>query len=148
MSQIKRFNLRVYALLLNPLGQILVTKEKLGDKEFHKFPGGGLELGEGPMDGIRRELREELDLENIELNHFFTTDEFVKSAFRDEDQIISIYYIAIVEHWDQLSNVDLEAAGAEILERKWLDLNDLFNHIQFPMDLKASKLLIESLLRE
>ena len=47
MSQIERFNLRVYALLLNPLGQILITREKLGDREFYKFPGGGLELGEG-----------------------------------------------------------------------------------------------------
>ena len=88
ITEIKRFNVRVYGLLLNDNREILLSTERRGDFHFTKFPGGGLELGEGTKDCLMREFKEELGIE-IELKkHFYTTDFFQRSAFRNEEQII------------------------------------------------------------
>ena len=89
------------------------------------------------------ELKEELGIQELELEHFFTTDNFVQSAFREEDQILSIYFKAEIDFELNLSHVDQDEAGAEILEFKWVDLDDLDSYLQFPMDHKVAKLLTE-----
>ncbi len=94
---IDRFNLRVYGLLLHH-GCVLVTDEWIKDLPVTKFPGGGLEFGEGPVEGLRREIREEMGLEARSIRHFHTTDVFQRSAFRGSDQIISLYYTFEVDH--------------------------------------------------
>jgi len=86
------FNLRVYGLLLNDKKQVLVSDEYIRGGYYTKFPGGGLEFGEGTRDCLQREFKEEMDL-NVEVTgHLYTTDFFQMSAFNPEHQIISIYY--------------------------------------------------------
>ena len=87
-----RFNIRVYGILINEKKQVLVADEYIRGGLYTKFPGGGLEFGEGTRDCLKRELREELGIESEIGNHIYTTDFFQMSAFRPEDQIISIYY--------------------------------------------------------
>jgi 8-oxo-dGTP diphosphatase len=85
------FNVRVYGLLVNQAHQLLISDEQQAGKRFSKFPGGGLELGEGLIDALKREFMEECNAEVEVLNHFYTTDFYEKSAF-NESQVISIYY--------------------------------------------------------
>jgi ADP-ribose pyrophosphatase YjhB (NUDIX family) len=88
------FNLRVYGLLINDQKQVLVSDEYIRGGYYTKFPGGGLEFGEGTRDCLKREFKEEMDL-NVEVtDHLYTTDFFQMSAFNPEHQIISIYYFA------------------------------------------------------
>src|ERR1043165_8082738 len=91
MGVSSRFNVRVYGLWIHE-GQILVNDELIRGKQVIKFPGGGLELGEGTIDGLKREWQEELNLDIEVLEHFYTTDFFQHSAF-DDSQVISIYYL-------------------------------------------------------
>jgi 8-oxo-dGTP diphosphatase len=86
------FNVRVYGLLISADNQLLISDEQSGGKRFSKFPGGGLEYGEGLIDALKREFQEECELEVDVLSHFYTTDFFEKSSFNDS-QIISIYYL-------------------------------------------------------
>jgi len=86
------FNVRVYGLLINPEKEILISDEQEYGIRFTKFPGGGLESGEGLVDGLKREFKEECDLEIEIVKHFYTTDFYVKSAFNDS-QVISVYYV-------------------------------------------------------
>ena len=88
----KRFNLRVYAIIINEQNEILVSDERRFNKSFTKFPGGGLEFGEGLKDGITRELKEELGLDAEIGDLFYVNDFFQVSAFRDTDQLLSFYY--------------------------------------------------------
>lgn len=86
------FNIRVYGILINEQKQILVADEMVRGMRLTKFPGGGLEVGEGTRDCLQREFKEEMNL-NVEVgNHIYTTDFFQKSAFNPDHQIISIYY--------------------------------------------------------
>ena len=86
------FNIRVYGILINEKKQVLVSDEFIRGNYYTKFPGGGLELGEGTRDCLKREFREEMDLDVQIEDHIYTTDYFQMSAFNPDDQIISIYY--------------------------------------------------------
>ena len=86
------FNIRVYGILINDQKQVLVSDEYIRGMYITKFPGGGLELGEGTRDCLKREFLEEMNL-NVEVGeHIYTTDFFQISAFNSGHQIISIYY--------------------------------------------------------
>jgi ADP-ribose pyrophosphatase YjhB (NUDIX family) len=87
-----RFNIRVYGVLKNIQNEILVTDELIRGNEYTKFPGGGLEFGEGTRDCLKREFMEEMNLAVEVGDHLYTTDFFQMSAFNPEHQIISIYY--------------------------------------------------------
>ena len=76
-----RFNLRVYGLLINEQQQVLVSDELIRGNYITKFPGGGLEFGEGTRNCLQREFREELNLQVETGEHFYTTDYFQQSAF-------------------------------------------------------------------
>jgi 8-oxo-dGTP diphosphatase len=88
------FNIRVYGILLGENRQVLVSDEFIRGNYYTKFPGGGLEFGEGTRDCLKREFKEEMDLEVRIGDHIYTTDYFQMSAFNPEHQIISIYYFA------------------------------------------------------
>ena len=86
--------LRVYGILINDANQVLVSDEYIRGNYYTKFPGGGLEFGEGTRDCLRREFMEEMNL-NVEVGgHIYTTDFYQKSAFNNAQQILSIYYYA------------------------------------------------------
>jgi len=89
------FTIRVYGILLNELKQVLVSDEYIRGGYYTKFPGGGLEFGEGTRDCLKREFKEEMDLVVEVGAHLYTTDFFQMSAFNSSHQIISIYYAAI-----------------------------------------------------
>ncbi len=88
------FNLRVYGILINESKQVLVSDELIRGSYITKFPGGGLEFGEGTRDCLQREFMEEMNLKVDIGEHIYTTDYFQMSAFNPEHQIISIYYFA------------------------------------------------------
>ena len=88
------FNIRVYGILINEKKQVLVSDEFIRGSYYTKFPGGGLEFGEGTRDCLKREFKEEMDLEVEIDDHIYTTDFFQMSAFNPEHQIVSIYYFA------------------------------------------------------
>jgi 8-oxo-dGTP diphosphatase len=88
----QRHIIRVYGIYIDDADNILLSDEKYGDSYFTKFPGGGLEWGEGTRDCLVREFKEEFNIDIEVLDHFYTTDYFQVSAWDQEHQIMSIYY--------------------------------------------------------
>ena len=89
-----KFNVRVYGILMSNTKQVLVSDEFIRGKYYTKFPGGGLEFGEGTRDCLKREFKEEMNLDVSIEDHIYTTDVFQMSAFNTAHQLISIYYFA------------------------------------------------------
>lgn len=89
----ENFNIRVYGIYLNDFGEVLITDEVRNGFRMVKFPGGGLEFGEGPVDCLKRECIEESGQEFEVIEHLYTVDFFQRSVFNPSDQIISIYYL-------------------------------------------------------
>lgn len=143
------FNVRVYGLLINDEKEILLSDEQEQGMQFTKFPGGGLEYGEGLTDGLKREFIEECNADIEVLSHFYTTDFFVKSAFNDS-QIISVYYLVKNASPVNLSiktvPFDFEGDGEVLQAFRWVKLTDLKpDDFMFPIDQHVAKLLIENI---
>jgi 8-oxo-dGTP diphosphatase len=82
---------RVYGILIIR-NKLLVARESFRGISMVKFPGGGLQFGEGTIDCLRREFEEEVKVPIATLEHFYTTEFFQESAFHEKTQILSIYY--------------------------------------------------------
>jgi 8-oxo-dGTP diphosphatase len=139
------FNIRVYGLLINEQDQILISDEEEFGFQFSKFPGGGLEYGEGLIDGLKREFVEECDSEIEVIDHFYTTDFFCKSVF-NESQVISIYYT--VKNTAQLNLnfkdriFDFDGDGDILQSFRWKNIAELQeDDVTFPTDQKVVELL-------
>jgi 8-oxo-dGTP diphosphatase len=135
----KRFNPRVYGIWVHD-NKILINEEIIRGKEIIKFPGGGLDWGEGPIDCLKREWMEELAIEIEVTGHFYTTDFFQLSAY-DDSQVISIYYWVtaplpanIVNHvpnertfWMNIKDITADTFTLPIDQRVGSLLHDYFN---------------------
>ncbi len=145
------FNVRIYGLLLNEKRQLLISDELDYGMKFSKFPGGGLEYGEGLTDGLKREFMEECDFDVEILSHFYTTDFFLKSAF-DDTQIISVYYLVknIGTINLPIKTVPFDFEGIKEADGifqafRWLDFDELkIEDVTFPADQKAVELLLKT----
>lgn len=138
------FNVRVYGLLINDTHQVLVSDEQSGERTFSKFPGGGLELGEGLIDALKREFIEECNAEIEVISHLYTTDFYEQSSFNDS-QIISIYYM--VKPVNPLllnfktAVFDFEEGTSQSF--RWVDLTNLTTEdVTFKTDKTAVTLLL------
>ena len=125
---LKRFNIRVYGLLIHNARVLLIDEEVRG-RHITKFPGGGLELGEGPAECIVREFREETGINVRAAGHVYTTDFFQASAFRPDEQIISIYFrveaIGEIPDSDLSIPYDQHQPHENILGLRWLALSKI-----------------------
>jgi ADP-ribose pyrophosphatase YjhB (NUDIX family) len=141
---ISRFNVRVYALIINELEEVLLSDEFRFGHHFTKFPGGGVEFGEGLKDALFRELKEELNLEISEAQLFYINDFFQQSAFREEDQVLAFYYIVHLKK-NKLSlleyHLPLQTEGEK---QRWKHISQLDNNeLTFPIDQVVAEKLYE-----
>ncbi|MEQ8907971.1 MAG: NUDIX hydrolase [Vicingaceae bacterium] len=140
----KRFNIRVYGILINQQNQVLLSSENRKGFSFTKFPGGGLHWGEGIADCLKREWMEELGLEIKIKEHFYTTDFFQLSAFRENDQLLSIYYFiekALAPHI-QDGQIALDVEEGNTHHFHWESLASLEeSELSFPIDQKVIRKL-------
>ncbi|WP_158828466.1 NUDIX domain-containing protein [Mucilaginibacter lacusdianchii] len=143
------FNVRVYGLLINDNHEILLSDEQEYGQRFTKFPGGGLEYGEGLIDGLKREFIEECNLPIEVSSHFYTTDFYVKSAFNNS-QIISVYYKVInttpVNLPVKIKPFDFDGLHEPLQAFRWKKLTELVpQDVTFPIDQYVIDLLLKEL---
>ena len=144
---VPRFTIRIYGLLLHN-GRVLVADEIIKGRRITKFPGGGLEYGEGPKDCLVREIREEIGVEAFDVEHFYTTDFFQRSTFHEEEiQVLSIYFTFQVAQPETLKVTDRrfvfvdEKEGAEAF--RWLELKGAKEEdVDLPIDKVVLRRLI------
>ena len=136
---ISRIVVRVYGLLFNATGQLLITDEYQMEMPMTKFPGGGLELGEGTIDCLQREIREEMNMEIVDIEHFYTTDFFQQAQFFTDAQLLSIYYTAKLKD-EQLFKAsaqpfDFEQGKDGAQSFRWVNIQDITaDDFTFPID--------------
>lgn len=139
-----KFNIRVYGLLIHN-DKILVSDENRFGMQFTKFPGGGLEFQEGVIDCLKREFKEELNIEIQNPQLFYINENYVPSAFNSSHQLLSIYYL--VES-DEISKIELKEKtfdfnGQEQVFRM-LALNKIEeSSFKFPVDREVVKKLLD-----
>ena len=141
-AMIVSYNLRVYGLLILD-NRVLLTDEYRAGMIMTKFPGGGLEKGEGLADCLIREFEEELAI-SIEVGKLYYVNEFLQvSAFNSSQQLISFYYIVETKERDLIpAPIDLTELKVNEQRFRWVNLNDLDpTTFTFPIDQKVAELL-------
>ncbi len=123
----KGFNVRVYALCIVN-NALLVLKEPFAGKMVVKLPGGGLEFGEGAADCLKREFKEELNLEITVGDAFYIQEDFVPSLAKDDKQLLTLYFYATISNLQQL-----EITDQNIQEVNWIPLT-ANNPFTLPVD--------------
>ena len=147
-NHLRHFNIRVYGLFLNSKNQVLVSDEYQLDTRMTKFPGGGLEFGEGTIDCLRREMREECQQEIFDIRHFYTTDFFQQALYFDDHQLISIYYTAKLKEPLNFKvgykPFDFEVDKNGNQSFRWVDTEKInADEFTFPIDKHVANLLSE-----
>ena len=135
---ISRFNIRVYALIIFK-NNILLSRELIQNELIYKFPGGGVELGEGFVDALQREAKEEMGQHLNHITHFYTTDFFQRSSFDSSEQLISIYFKASLSK-DLNNRLKIPVKDQPVFEWKRLvDLDE--ENLHFPIDKKVLNMI-------
>jgi len=139
MNKLSRFNIRAYAIIVNDKNEILLSDEFVFARRITKFPGGGVELGEGTLDCLHREAMEELGQDIEILHHFYTTDFFQQGYFRNDVQVVSIYYLAKLKEPPRFRistkpfDYENEMEGAQSF--RWIAIKELkAEEISLPID--------------
>lgn len=133
------FNIRIYGVLIEN-NKVLIVEEPFMGEMIHKFPGGGMEFGEGAIECLKREFKEELNL-NIEAEkHIYTQDFFMQSALNEKEQIVMIYYKVRAVNIHQLKNNEPETQ-----KLSWIDLNE---STQSFLSLQTDKRVIDLVIQE
>jgi 8-oxo-dGTP diphosphatase len=142
------WNLRVYGLLIEN-GWILLSRETYPDFKgyMNKLPGGGIRLGEGPGDALKREFHEEvgIEVELTEIHHLPTY--FLRSYF-ENSQILPFYFL-VNRETDQIPkymNNEIIKGVSVSQEFYWARLEDLHpDMMTFPFDKEALEKLLVSM---
>ncbi|MFW5687590.1 MAG: NUDIX domain-containing protein [Bacteroidota bacterium] len=144
--KITTFNIRVYGIVLFKANILLTDEFRLGMR-MTKFPGGGLELGEGTADCLKREFKEEMGQEIEVREHIYTTDYFQPTQLLPEtQQLISIYYRVELREYNALKASEKAFDFRETIEGaqsfRWVPLKKLQpDLLTFPIDRKVVPLL-------
>ncbi len=137
---IDKLNIRVYATAVKD-GKVLVLHEEYAGEQLMKLPGGGLEFGEGVLDCLHREFEEELNVKIKILGHLYTQEDFVVSRFRENEQLLTIYYL--VEIIDENDFLIMDPC---IEKTEWIPIHTDENPFILPVDKIAFENLKERLL--
>ena len=139
MEKLDAFTIRIYGVLVEN-NKLMRLKEPYWGEVLYKFPGGGLEYGEGTLECLARELKEELNLELDTAELFYAQEDFIRSKFKANEQLFTVYYKITCKNI-----ADLQIIDKNIEEVNWVDLKDLSPDL---MTLPVDKIVVEKLLKE
>lgn len=148
MPKPESFTIRVYGLLISQ-DQILLSRENIYGEIYTKFPGGGLEFGEGVVDCLKREIMEEAGIRIKDWELYHINEDYLASAFHHSKQVLSIYYRIWSDEISQIKTVDPEESAKLKVHSDqvlyWAPLNSLNDEpIHLPVDQEVVRLLSRS----
>jgi len=100
-----KFTPRCYAFIQNEDGAVLVVREFWSGVYLNKLPGGGQEVGEGMIECLNREIKEEFSAFSSPITwiHVYTPTHAFVSRFRPDEQLILNYFKAqrpvVADEW-------------------------------------------------
>ena len=122
--------IEVVAAIICKEDKIFATQRGYGEwKDWWEFPGGKMEVGETPVEALKREIREELSTE-------ISTDEYLCTVEYDYPQFHLTMHCYICSLLTEAIHLNEHEAA------KWLEKDELDNFRWLPADLNVIQELI------
>ena len=126
----------VGALIFNPEGKLLLVQTHKW-KGKYTIPGGHVEMGESLLDALKREIKEETNLE-LRQAEFLCYQEFIyDECFYEKRHFIFFDFICLVEDGEVQLN-------SEAQDYVWVDVSEAYSYpidpyLQYSLDLYQSQ---------
>ena len=129
-----KFRIGVYGVLIDQ-GRVLLTSTRVPSGVITNFPGGGLELGESPIEALQREFQEETGIDVTVGSLLFCSRLFQRNPEYPHEQLMHIYYL--VQHTDGF----LRSTGNadDVLGTLWVLPSELPSHRILEADLEFTR---------
>ena len=129
------FSCRIYGILLKGR-DVLMTRSRFMDFEFVNFPGGGIEIGEAPMDALKREYLEETGLKINPIRILYASQKSHLST-QKPIQIVSLFWL--VEN----AGGTLKESGNndDVIRLFWSNVSQIPTGEMFSSDLELAQIL-------
>lgn len=126
MDKFKEIRPIVLGLVKNG-NKLLVSKgyDKLKNEEFYRCLGGGIEFLEKSKDALKREFKEEINIE-IEIGNFLGISENIFSYNGKDAHELILFYEAYINNKDYQEKYDLVDDNSKS-EAIWVDINKFKN---------------------
>jgi mutator protein MutT len=106
-----RFTVTAGAVIFNDKGEVLLLKHRFRAGSGWGLPGGFMEKGEQPIDALRRELREEIDLEVEDV------EVFAVRSFKKPKQVEVLFRAR--------ANAQVKSQTVEVERAEWFAIDAL-----------------------
>lgn len=120
------FLIRCRAVIVS--GDKMLAVKHFENAKYYALPGGHMEAGEDPMVCIKREIKEELDIniQNPVLKYIYN--------WRGEDDKENIEFIFVVRDSITESDIDMKTSSHafEIFESRWITRDEVVNETVYP----------------
>ncbi len=123
--------IEIVGALIQKDNKFLIAQRKVGDAgDKWEFPGGKIEFGETDVDAIKREVKEELDIE-VDVLKYLGSNFYTYPTRTIHMNLYHCKYLS--------GNIGL----SDHKDFKWIDLNQLHNFELCPLDCMFVKKLIK-----
>lgn len=134
VQRVTRFRIALYGVLIEN-NKVLLTTTKVPSGTITNFPGGGLELGETPIEAVVREFDEETGLKVSVENLIFCSQKFQQNPEYPDEQLMHIYYRVRRTGGELLT----KGNNDDVLNVGWVSLEELPKHRVLAVDLEFTE---------
>lgn len=111
-------HINVRGIIINDRGELFCQRltARTGDgRDFWCTPGGGLELGESVLDGLRREMIEETGVEPV-IGRLLFVQQFAIAAPAADEPREQLEFLFHITNWQDYQSIDLAATTHGLAE--------------------------------
>ncbi|MEY4669528.1 MAG: hypothetical protein RL518_2227 [Pseudomonadota bacterium] len=122
-TKVQKFRVALYGVLIEN-NRVLLATTRVPSGLITNFPGGGLELGEAPLEAVAREFQEETGLHVAVQELLFCSQRFQQNPEYPTEQLMHIFYRVerirgeITTHGNDDDVASVEWSTLEELEHK------------------------------
>lgn len=91
MTRPETFRVGAYGILIED-GKVLLTHTRIPSGAVWNLPGGAVELGEGPLEALKREFIEETGLQVVASGLAHASERFHQSKDYPQNQLVKLYW--------------------------------------------------------